>query len=489
MENTYPDRSNVYSSLILDRLKQRQLLRVFWPIAWALLIYELFFAATPSFLSNCGAILITVAALLPIYLWCAGKALGLPIFPLFSITFIWTYALPLVSITPGIIIYRPEQHLSASIIIAIFLLLATFIWFQFVKRPPPVPPSYRRLPPSKGENFFIICLAVGLLFSMYVLGDWLSLDGGTFALIRGAILGVSALATFALSYRLGSKELTKRQSQWFLFILITSFIVNSVGLLLVRSASMLIIAVAAFSMGRKQVPIKVIIIAITCLAFLHYGKAEMRAKYWFGAESSIVQPWQYPAWYAEWAGYSIDYLTNHDKSISVKPKKKQSLLERSSVIHLFLLAQDRTPKSVPYLSGATYAIIPELLVPRFLTSSKIASHEGTYLLNIHYGKQNRQQALKTAIGWGLLAESYANFGELGCMGLAIFLGMVYGQTTRWTINAPLLSDRSLLGIVMVSYAFQTEFSMGVYVAAVFQSVVTLGVIVVVLMKPYPTMRG
>ena len=486
MENTHPDRGNIYSSLTLDRLNQRQLLRVFWPIAWALLIYELFFAVTPSFLSNCGAILITSAALLPMYLWCAGKALGLPIFPLFSITFIWTYALPLISTASGLIVYRPEQHLSASIIIALFLLLSTFIWFQFVNRPPPIPQSYRTLPPSKGENFFIGCLGVGLIFSMYGLGGWFALDGGTFALIRGAILGVSALATFALSYRLGSRELTKRQSRWFLFIFITSFIVNSIGLLLVGSASMLLIAVAAFSMGRKQVPIKVVIIAVICFTFLHYGKEEMRNKYWFGGQSSIIQPWQYPAWYAEWAGYSIDYLTNQDRSISAKSRKKQSLLERSSVVQLFLLAQDKTPKSLPYLDGATYAIIPELLVPRFLTSSKIASHEGTYLLNIHYGKQTRQDTATTTIGWGLLAESYANFGELGCLGLAIFLGMLYWQITKWTINAPLLSDRSLLGIVMVSFAFQSEFSMGVYVTAVFQSSVTLGGIVVVLMKPYPT---
>jgi hypothetical protein len=489
MENTYPDRNNVYSSLTLDRLKQRQLLRVFWPIALALLTYELFFAVAPSFLSNCGAILITVAALLPIYLWCAGRALGLPIFPLFSITFVWTYALPLISTAPGIIIYRPEQHLSASITIALFLFLATFIWFQFVNRPPPIPPSYRTLPPTKGENFFIGCLTVSLIFNMNVLGGWFGLDFGTFTLIRSVILAVSVLATFALSYRLGSRELTKRQSQWFLFIFITAFIVNSIGLLLVGSASMLVVAVAAFTMGRKQVPIKVIIIAITCLTFLHYGKADMRGKYWFGGQSNIVQPWQYPAWYAEWAGYSIEYLTNQGKSISSKSQEKQSLLERSSVIQIFLLAQERTPQSVPYLNGATYAIIPELLVPRFLTSTKIASHEGTYLLNIHYGKQTREQTARTTIGWGLLAESYANFGELGCMGLGIFLGMLYGQITKWTINAPLLSDRSLLGIVMVSFAFQSEFSMGVFVTAVFQSVVTLGGIVVVLMKPYPTMRG
>jgi len=216
----------------------------------------------------------------------------------------------------------------------------------------------------------------------------------------------------------------------------------------------------------------------------------MRSKYWFGGQGGgqavIIQPWQYPAWFAEWAGYSIDYFNRQSNSDLPKSEEKQSLLERSSVIQLFLLAQDKTPQIVPYLNGATYAIIPELLVPRFLSLNKISSHEGTHLLNIHYGKQTREDTARTTIGWGLLAEAYANFGELGCAGLAVVLGVIYGQTTKWTINAPLLSDRSLLGIVMISFAFQTEFSAGVYIAALFQSVVVLGVLVFVLMKTYPT---
>jgi hypothetical protein len=488
MENTYSDRSNINTSLTLDRLRQRQLLRAFWPIAWVLCLYELFFAVTPSVLSNCGAIVITITSLLPIYLWFSGRALGLPIFPLFSITFIWTYGLPLIGNSQGTTQYSPEKHWAASLIISVFLLLATFIWFQFVKRPPPIPHSYRCLEAGKGEQFFLWCLGLSVIFNLYVLGGWFFLDGGTFALIRGAILGMNTLATFALAYRLGTKELTKRQSQWFLFLFTAAMVVNSASLLLVGSGSMFIIAVAAFAVGRKQVPVKLIIVTILCLIFLHNGKGDMRNKYWFGGQSTLIQPWEYPAWYAEWAGYSINYFTDQGKSISVKSQEKQSFLERSSVIQLFLLTQDKTPQTIPYLNGATYAILPELLVPRFLSSTKISSHEGTSLLNIHYGKQAREDTAKTTIGWGLLAESYANFGELGCMGLAVFLGIIYGQTTKWTINAPLLSDRSLLGIVMVSFAFQSEFSMGVYVTAVFQSVATLGAIVVLLMKPYPTMR-
>ncbi len=37
------------------------------------------------------------------------KALGMPIFPVFALTYLWTYALPLVSNHPKIITYFPED--------------------------------------------------------------------------------------------------------------------------------------------------------------------------------------------------------------------------------------------------------------------------------------------------------------------------------------------------------------------------------------------
>lgn len=150
------------------------------------------------------------------------------------------------------------------------------------------------------------------------------------------------------------------------------------------------------------------------------------------------------------------------------------------------MAQDKTPRDVPYLFGGSYAIIPQLLIPRFLNSTKIRSHEGTYLLNIHYGLQTREEAYKTTIGWGLLNEAYANFGLLGCVGLAVILGAGYGQATRWRMNTPLLSSRSLFTILLISYASQSEYSAGVYVAAMFQSVVPLVVVSLLFMKVYKT---
>ncbi|WP_088240461.1 hypothetical protein [Calothrix rhizosoleniae] len=483
--NQFLQTSNQYASLPnLAHLQRRQLLKVFWLLALGLFIYELFWTETSSLVTNFGSILITAAALLPSYLWCSGKALGMPIFPLFALTYIWTYALPLVTKHPKAITYSPASHLFASFTVAVFLGLGTIIWFRFVKSPPPLPKSYRALSSQKGDVFFLFVLVISIFFNIANTGGWLFLFlyGGIFTAVRAAILGLTVLASFVLAYQLGTQELSKSKSRLFLILLITYMVTDAVSLLLVGAASTFLVATVAFIIGRQKISVLPIVIALICFSFLHSGKAEMRAKYWFGNQPAYVQVWQYPSWFVKWAGHSWDYFNKQD-DLSTS-SKKQSFLERSSVIHLFLLAQDKSPESIPYLHGKTYAILPQLLVPRIFNPKKIRSHEGTYLLNIHYGLQTREATYTTTIGWGLLAESYANFGLLGCTGLAIVLGTAYGKITRWSINAPILSTQSLFTVLFLAYAFQTEWSAGVYVAALAQSSVVIVGIVVFLMQTY-----
>ncbi len=471
---------------LLLQNNQRQLLKAFWLVALGLFLFELFSTGTSSesssLVTNFSAILITAAALLPCYLWCSGQAQGMPIFPFFSLTFIWTYALPLVGNHSKVMSYSSASHFFASCTVAGFLGLGTFVWFQFVKSTPLPPKSYRALSSHKGQAFFLWVMVAGVLFNMYFVGGWFFLDGGIFSIVRGAILGLTALATFALAYQLGTQELSKVQASLFLFLLVANMITNAIGLLIVGAASTFLVATIAFIIGRQKIPTLTILIVLVCLSVLHYGEGEMRAKYWFSGQPTFLQPWDYPAWYAEWTGYSFKFLG--EQNDLPKSQERASLFQRSSVIHLLLLAQDKSPDTLPFLYGQTYAILPQLLVPRIFNADKIRSHEGTYILNIHYGLQTRQDTFTTTIGWGLLAESYANFGLLGCGGLAIVLGVVYGQSTRWSLNTPILSDRSLFAVLMMTFAFQTEWTAGVYVAALFQSSVVLGGIVLFLMRSY-----
>lgn len=488
MNKSLPNTQNFASVANPSPQKHQQLVISFCIFALGLFVYELFLADTDSLVAKFAAILITATALIPGYLWCSGRALGMPVFPLLALTYIWTYAFPLVINHPFVLNYSEQSQLFAGATVAGFLGLGTLIWFPLVKSAPPLPDSYRALNHQQGTTFFLFILAVASLFKLSITANWLILDPGVFSLVRVIVLGLTSLSSFVVAYRLGTRSLSKFQSQLFITLMITYMITDAIHLLLVGIASTFLVTTVGFIFGRKKIPILVIVIFILCLSFLHPGKYEMRAKYWSDDELRIVQPWEYPAQYGEWLGYSWDELNKGDDLSRTEEEENSSFFERASVVHMLLLAQDKSPKSIPYLYGKTYEILPQLLVPRIFNRNKIFSHEGTSIMSVHYGLQNREQSLKTTIGWGLLAEAYANFGLFGCAGLGIILGGLYGKVTQWSINAPILSDRSLCAVVLLTFAFQTEWSAGVYFAALSQSMIVIGVIVVVFMKTYKVPR-
>ena len=172
-----------------------------------------------------------------------------------------------------------------------------------------------------------------------------------------------------------------------------------------------------------------------------------------------ISPLQYPSYFVEWYGYSLDNL-----ALGNEDAKIESFATRASLVQLFLLARARQAAGTEPLGGASYALIPVLLVPRALMPDKPWSHEGTSLLNIRYGLQSRRDTYTTTIGWGLFNEAFGNFGYVGIAGLAVVLGTVLGAYARWTHRIPELSARFLGGVLVLAMAFQTEFSSGVLIA-------------------------
>ena len=467
-----------WQTKIDNRNRQRNLLPFFWLLVGAYVafcVYNIYTVKDLNLEDIFGSVSISCASLISVYLWCSGKAFGVPVFPLFSLTYLWTTAIPLIAGNPSVFTYSVSERLTASMTVSAFLLLATFIWFQFVNRFPISAKSYRVLDIDRGESIFLGVLFVGSLYGLLNLAGWLFLDTGVGSLIRGAVLGLMAIATFAMSYRFGSKKLSKGSSLLFLILIISNLITTSISLLLVGSLTLFLIAVVGYSLGKGKPPWITIIIMLSLFSLLHAGKAQIRELYW----QQQVQPWQYPSIYAEWVNFGIQELMAPKEE---EDASNQSIIERASVFQQLLLTQSMTEKGYPLLDGYTYGLIPQLLIPRIFNANKIASHESTYVLNIYYGKQRREDTLTTTIGWGLIAEAYANYGFWGCGILAVVCGVGYGYVTLSSINAPVFSDRYLFTVLIMSYAFQTEFTAGVYVAALFQSATTLFIFVTLFMK-------
>ena len=86
----------------------------------------------------------------------------------------------------------------------------------------------------------------------------------------------------------------------------------------------------------------------------------MRDKYWLkdANYSTTISALDLPNIMGEWVGEGLTLIFSGERY--------NSAIDRASLFALFLRVQRLVPDYVPYLGGASYAVIPEMLVPRFL---------------------------------------------------------------------------------------------------------------------------
>ncbi|MEO1591874.1 MAG: hypothetical protein AAFU71_11355 [Cyanobacteria bacterium J06632_22] len=417
-----------------------------------------------------GFLIIAAACMFPVYLWCEGKVGGMPVFPFFSLTYLWTFCLPLLSENPNVLQYSGAEHLQAATTVAVFLLSGTAIWYQIVKTSK-APRSYLALGTQGAETFFIGVVLAGAFINMYLIGGWTGIPDKLFTILRNAILGLSFLGIFILAYRSGSGDLGQVKGRFFFACLCLNILTAAAGLTLKTALTLFLLSVIAFVVGGKRLPTLPLILGLVALLPLHYGKHPMRAKYWEGP-AHYVQPWEYPAWFGEWWGHALKEINHEQVRYEVEEEEKESFVERSSIIHILMMAQEKIPSQFPHLNGETYSYVLILMIPRAFYPAKPVSHIGTHTLNIHIKRQTPEQTEKTTIAWGLLPEAYANFGVLGCMGVGGFLGLFYALATRLSIGTSAFSTRSMFSVLVLSFALaSTEWTAGVYSAALFQGTV------------------
>lgn len=460
------------------RASPRGLRTGFWAVIAVLTVAVAGTAHIQNLESGIGAACISAAALLPSLLWLNGRVKGLPLFPVFAATYIYAFALPLLYEHPIVAMFPPDVQLTGALTVAGFLLLGTAVWHQ-VSKPPTAP--LRRclvLNATRADIFFLLALGGGAALNVATLGGWVEFSSGVSSIIRASALALQALAAFALSFRQGSGALAPEKRVVFCLLLGALIVSTLPGLLLINAMSITVIAIFGYTLGAGRLPWRVAFAAILLFAFLHAGKGAMREIYWNEDEEPPIQPADYPTFLAQWVQISArDWFGDVTES-----EEHQSLIQRASLMQLLLYVQTMTPDSLPYLNGQTYAILPTLLIPRVFNEEKIASHEGTYLLNIYYGFQTREDTSRTTIGFGLLNEAYANFGYPGIAGLAVIMGGFYALVARWARGSPVLSFRSLFAAIVASYAFQSEYASGVYVSALFQSTVALCGVAILFMR-------
>jgi hypothetical protein len=420
-----------------------------------------------------GFLVLAFTALLPAGLWCHGRTHGLPLYPIFTAGTLATFALPLISHHPLVIDYTPHERLLAAVTVAAVNLAGTAPWYLLTRRQPASHRPRFEMRRMSGDFFFAAIMLIAIAFNLAQIRLLNTLDAPVLSIIRAIVIALSNLAICILAHRWGRRELSSPRRAGSAVLFVAVIISTLPSALMVGALSYGLMALIGFALGRGRLPWLALAALAGAALFLQGGKEELRDKYWYGADAAPLGLGDYPGLLSDWIHFSFDRLSDDPRpsaqaTISGTDGESQSLLQRASLLQLFLRIQQMSPDPAPYLHGRTYAIIPELLVPRLFNEQKARTHEGTYMLAIHYELQTSDDTLTTTIGFGLINEAMANFGYPGCLALGLTLGIFYGGIARWSAGYPLLSLRRLFAILVLSVSFQNEFSAGVYVTTLFQ---------------------
>ncbi len=436
-----------------------------------------------------SAACVALFSLLPTYMWLSLPQKGFPIFPLFALPHLWAFAFPVIVEHPKIRLYTEAEISFACLTVSFFLLASTVVWWFLSSASVPKPKRCLCLRAARFDSFLLWTFFFGVAFCLAIRSGHISLPPELFSLFRAINYNFTILCIFTLGYLFGNRRLGQFKGILFLLLLVLNCYLKASSLLLAYALSDMALAIVAITIARKRFPWLLGTLGIVLLVVLHFGKSDMRDKYWKdGARGEAIELAEIPGRILEWYTLSFDYVLQGKFSSSPaaleKYRERRSVFERVSLLHMLLLTQRRAGDSIPFLYGETYWPIPYQLIPRILHKEKMASHFSTYRLNLLYDLQKSSTLGKTTIAWGLLPESWANFGLYGVGAIATVLGVFFAWLTRLTVHPPLVSLRTLIVILAIPIALRSEMTLSVAVTALFQGIIPLLMISFFYMKSF-----
>jgi hypothetical protein len=442
--------------------------------------------------SGVGALaLMGASSCIALVIW-SSSAIGLPLLPFMVLQTLVVYGVPIVANHDVLASYPPEFIFSAGTEVLAFNLALALSWSLAMRVLRPSPPvsyvlqDFNRKGVSGwstmgfamvgGVTFIEALQGLGLMDAFYN-----ALPSGIDSILNTLLSVASACGFFLVAMVIGGGGVSPTQKFLFWILLVANSMISAAGLLLASAAANLITVAIGLFWSSGRVPWRFLATALLLLSFFNIGKTTMRERYWSNEDSGggDFSLRQLPSVYAEWVGVSYDAITdNSSGSNSASPgsqskvAKNQTLLDRIDNLQnlLFVIDAVKTEHIEP-LGGATYSLIPPLLVPRVLWPDKPRSHEGQVLLNVHFGRQDLNDTFTTYIAWGLLAEAYGNFGPiLGCVYLGIFLGFFFAWIENLTAKKLVVSTEGFLSLcLLISLMNSFEMVASVFVTSTFQS--------------------
>jgi hypothetical protein len=447
------------------KTKSKRHFHVALALAGALLVYLGYAAKVSDPIHLQLGLTIVALGLLPGLLWVKRAQFGLPVFETFMATTVSAYGIPLITGHDQLANYDVATITSAAIAVIVYQIVGIVTYITI-----PAKPKKTRLwtePALSGDLSKYLGYGMFLATAYSVVDQftgWIpyNMEGP----IRAVCYGLGTIATFIECQRWGHGTLPRHEKTIFIVQLIVQMIFNLVSLFLVQAMSTLLLALLGYVSGSKKFPVLAVAVLLPVFAILHQGKSAMRAKYW-DTDNPTPNLSQMPGFFSEWVSDGLATAKPGDT-----PKEKHTLLDRTSLIQILCLVVSITPDRQPYMNGETYAQIPAQFVPRILwfgEGEKPMGHISTYTLAVYYGLQSMEDTQKTTIGFGLLTESYANFGMFGVVFVAFIFSAAFKKVCVWAAESPILSYPGMVLIVLSAWSFQDELTASIWLTSLWQA--------------------
>jgi hypothetical protein len=489
--NTSIDRHSEIGALAA--MAQKSVMRLILPVCVALAIEVLYLTLSGQPGANALS-LIGFGTCAALVIW-NSRAIGLPLMPMMAIQSLLIYGLPIMAAHENIRGFPADFVLRAGIEILVFNLTMAISWWigmNLIQPSRPVSYALREFNKSGAAGLsrlgfimlgaatsFEVLQGLNLLGALYQM-----MPSGADSILQTLVSVASACGLFLTSMVIGGNEATTTQKSMFVGLLFVNTMIAADGFLLAAPAANLITVAIGLFWGSGRIPWRYLTLSLLALSFLNIGKTTMRDRYWGNEDRTAVNITidKLPSIFAEWSEASYDAIVENNTEPTKglvgadQAAKNQTLLDRIDNLQNLLFVIDAIDSNhVKPLHGATYALIPPLLVPRVFWPNKPRSHEGQILLNVHFGRQDLDSTLVTYIAWGLLPEAYGNFGPImGSVTLGVAMGLVFAWVENFTARKLVVSMEGFLSLcLLLSLMNSFEMVASVLVTSTFQSMIVI----------------
>jgi hypothetical protein len=423
---------------------------------WAMLFNTQLFT-NPAVVGIC--LVVGMQGWFPAILWLRNGMRALPVFEIYCAFHLPYYAHPALQPIGATARYDGTIQFEALSAVSLFLFTAQCCFYAIMRRATRKKSSHSsrgllasyRLPDFRRSLLPWLMLWFWAGFEVSLQTKILPNLGDFYRPVSSAVTGIGLFAVFNLASAFGRGEMSIQQKIALATAIVIQGAVELSSGFLVGLSKVAVVFFLSYAMASRRFPVLAISAVFLLMAFLHVGKAEMRANFWSGGNSTNdANPLKIMQF---WVSTSFEKIRSGQISSAEAVAK---ILDRGSLMQMISLALAECPQRREYLHGETYFQLPFLLVPRIFWEAKPRGTWSSETLAIHMGFQTVEDTNYTSIGMGQVAEGWLNFGWLGVIAAGSWFGLLFTVPARLSFDCSADRARMLIAASCLPLATDLE---------------------------------